>query len=65
MSQNSERLQWTFDEVDTRLKGIMENIYKNAKRNAELYAEPDDLVAGANITAFAKVADVMIAHGLV
>jgi len=65
MSQNSERLQWTFEEVDGRLKGIMENIYKNAKKNAELYADPDDLVAGANITAFAKVADVMLAQGLV
>ncbi|EKU71589.1 NADP-specific glutamate dehydrogenase [Selenomonas sp. F0473] len=65
MSQNSERLQWTFDEVDGRLKDIMVNIYKNAKKNAELYADPDDLVAGANITAFAKVADVMLAQGLV
>ena len=65
MSQNAERLQWTFDEVDGRLKDIMANIYKNAKKNAELYADPDDLVAGANITAFAKVADVMLAQGLV
>jgi len=65
MSQNSERRQWTFDKVDTRLKKIMANIYNNAKKNAELYADPDDLVAGANITAFAKVADVMLAHGLV
>ena len=65
MSQNSERLQWTFEEVDGRLKGIMENIYKNSKKNAELYADPDDLVAGANITAFAQVADVMLAQGLV
>ena len=65
MSQNSERRQWTFDKVDTRLKKIMANIYSSAKKNAELYADPDDLVAGANITAFAKVADVMLAHGLV
>ncbi len=65
MSQNSERLQWTFEEVDGRLKDIMENIYKNSKKNAELYADPDDLVAGANITAFAQVADVMLAQGLV
>jgi glutamate dehydrogenase (NADP+) len=65
MAQNSERLQWTFEEVDGRLKGIMKNIYENARKNAEKYAEPDDLVAGANITAFVRVADVMLAQGLV
>ena len=65
MSQNSERLQWSFEEVDDRLQKIMANIYLSAKANAEKYADPDDLVAGANITAFAKVADVMLAHGLV
>ena len=65
MSQNSERLQWTFEEVDNKLKDIMTNIYRSAKENAEKYAAPDDLVAGANITAFLKVADIMIAHGLV
>ena len=65
MAQNSERLQWTFEEVDGRLNGIMKNIYETAKKNAEAYADPDDLVAGANITAFKKVADVMLAHGLV
>lgn len=65
MAQNSERLQWTFEEVDERLKGIMKNIYTQAKKNAETYATPDDLVAGANITAFLKVANVMTAQGLV
>ena len=65
MAQNSERLQWTFEEVDGRLQGIMKNIYQSAKKNAEKYADPDDLVAGANITAFVKVADVMMAHGIV
>ena len=65
MAQNSERLQWTFEEVDGRLKDIMKNIYENARKNAEKYAEPDDLVAGANITAFVRVADVMLAQGLV
>ena len=65
MSQNSERLQWTFAEVDNKLKDIMANIYRCAKANAEKYADPDDLVAGANITAFVKVADIMLAHGLV
>lgn len=65
MAQNSERLQWSFEEVDNKLKEIMKNIYQNAKANAEKYADPDDLVAGANITAFIKVANVMIAQGLV
>ena len=65
MAQNSERLQWTLEEVDGRLKAIMKNIYENARRNAEKYADPDDLVAGANITAFVRVADVMLAQGLV
>lgn len=65
MSQNSERLQWTFEEVDGRLKDIMKNIYEGARKNAEKYATPDDLVAGANITAFVRVADVMLAQGLV
>ena len=65
MAQNSERLQWTFEEVDGKLNGIMKNIYESAKKNAEAYADPDDLVAGANITAFKKVADVMMVHGLV
>ena len=65
MAQNSERLQWTFEEVDERLKGIMKNIYENAKKNAEAYADPDNLVAGANITAFLKVAEAMLAQGLV
>lgn len=65
MAQNSERLQWTFEEVDGKLQGIMKNIYEQAKKNAEIYSDPDDLVAGANISAFVKVADVMLAHGLV
>ena len=65
MAQNSERLQWTFEEVDGRLKAIMKNIYESARKNAEKYADPDDLVAGANITAFVRVADVMLAQGLV
>ena len=43
----------------------MKNIYESAKKNAEKYADPDDLVSGANITAFSKVAEVMLAQGLV
>ena len=65
MAQNSERLPWTFEEVDGKRKDIMANIYKNAKASAEKYADPDDLVAGANITAFVRVAEIMMAQGLV
>ena len=65
MSQNSERLSWTFEEVDERLKGIMANIYNNAKKNAEEYGDPDNLVMGANIAGFKKVAEAMTAQGMV
>ena len=65
MSQNSERLSWTFEEVDERLKGIMANIYKNAKANAVEFGDPDNLVMGANIAGFKKVAEAMTAQGLV
>ncbi len=65
MSQNSERLSWTFEEVDERLKRIMTDIYQNSKKNAVEYGDPDNLVMGANISAFLKVADAMMAQGLV
>ena len=65
MSQNSERIRWSFEEVDNKLKDIMTDIFQQAKKNAEKYGMKDNLVAGANMTAFVKVADVMIAHGLV
>ena len=65
MSQNSMRLSWTFEEVDKKLEGIMTNIYTNAKAAAEKYGDPDNLVMGANISAFLKVANAMMAQGLV
>ena len=65
MSQNSMRLAWTFDEVDARLKGIMQNIYKNISDAAERYGVPGDYVAGANIAGFEKVANAMLAQGAV
>lgn len=65
MSQNSERLHWTFEEVDNKLKEIMENIYKNAKKNAEEFGDPDNLVMGANIAGFKKVAEAMSSQGIV
>jgi glutamate dehydrogenase (NADP+) len=65
MSQNSLRLSWTFEEVDERLKNIMKNIYANAAAAAEKYGCPGNLVAGANIAGFTKVADAMLAQGIV
>ena len=65
MSQNSLRLSWTFDEVDARLKGIMENIFAAIDSAAEEYGAKDNYVVGANIAGFLKVADAMLAHGCV
>ena len=68
MSQNSERLSWTFEEVDGKLKGIMETIYANisdaaARYNMTVGGNPD-YVAGANIAGFEKVVDAMLAQGV-
>jgi len=65
MSQNSLRLSWTREEVDGRLKGIMQAIHKAAFEAAKEYGEPGDYVLGANIAGFIKVADSMIDQGLV
>ncbi|WP_371363786.1 NAD-specific glutamate dehydrogenase [Sporomusa rhizae] len=65
MSQNSMRLAWSFEEVDAKLKTIMLNIYKNASKAAEEYGFKDNLVVGANIAGFIKVAEAMKAQGLV
>ncbi len=65
MSQNSERLSWTFEQVDEKLKDIMSKIYQNAKQNAEEFGDPDNLVMGANIAGFKKVAEAMSAQGIV
>ena len=64
MSQNSERLSWTFDEVDGKLKGIMEGIYKACADAAEKYGMKGDIQAGANIAGFLKVAEAMLAQGV-
>ena len=65
MSQNSERLSWTFEEVDSKLQGIMVNIYKNISEAAKEYGLEGDYVAGANIAGFKKVATAMEAQGVV
>ena len=64
MSQNSARLSWTFEEVDAKLKGIMKNIFHNAYNASVEYDCPGNLVNGANIAGFKKVADAMIAQGV-
>ncbi len=65
MSQNSQRLSWTFEEVDAKLKQIMVNIYHNIADAAKKYDLEGNYVAGANIAGFVKVADTMIAQGVV
>ena len=64
MSQNSMRLSWTFEEVDAKLHSIMVNIYKNAATTAKEYGFEGNLVVGANIAGFLKVADAMLAQGV-
>ena len=64
MTQNSERLSWTFEEVDAKLESIMKNIYKSCVDAAEEYGFGYDLVAGANIAGFKRVAEAMIAQGV-
>lgn len=65
MAQNSQRLSWTFEEVDQKLHQIMINIHKTAKETAKEYGTPDNLVNGANIAGFLKVTRAMMAQGLV
>jgi glutamate dehydrogenase (NADP+) len=64
MSQNSARLSWTFDDVDKRLKDIMINIVAQSMDAAQRFSTSDDLMSGANIAGFEKVADAMLAQGI-
>ena len=64
MSQNSLRLSWSFEEVDEKLHGIMTNIYRAAAEAAEQYGMKGNLVAGANIAGFLKVAEAMKWQGI-
>ena len=65
MAQNSTRLSWTFEEVDSKLHVIMKSIYQNSKKAAQEYNAPGNLVVGANIAGFIKVADAMIEQGVI
>ena len=65
MTQNSERLSWSFEEVDEKLHGIMVNIFAKAADAAERYGVPGNYVAGANIAGFEKVVEAMLAQGIV
>ena len=64
MSHNSERLSWTFEEVDAKLKNIMINITHNMDDAAKRYGFEGNYVVGANIAGFEKVADAMLAQGI-
>ncbi|MBQ9081098.1 MAG: NADP-specific glutamate dehydrogenase, partial [Clostridia bacterium] len=65
MSQNSMRYGWSAEEVDAKLKGIMKNIFEASYNAAKEYGMDGDLVAGANIAGFIKVAEAMLAQGVV
>ena len=65
MSQNSERLSWSFEEVDAKLKGIMVNLFHNIDDAAKKYGMDGNYVAGANIAGFEKVVNAMNAQGIV
>ena len=65
MSQNSMRLPWSREEVDARLKGIMKSIHDNAYQAAKEFGSEGNYVVGANIAGFVKVADAMLAHGVI
>jgi len=65
MTQNSERLSWTFEEVDSKLHDIMVNIFRNLDAAAKQYGMEGNYVAGANIAGFLKVADAMQAQGII
>lgn len=66
MSQNSQRLSWTFEEVDEKLKGIMKGIFEKCAESAKEYGDkPTNYVVGANIAGFLKVAEAMMAQGIV
>lgn len=65
MSQNSERLSWSFEKVDGMLDDIMKNIYETCRDTAKKYNEPNNLVLGANVAGFEKVAKAMLSQGLV
>ncbi|MDE6364377.1 MAG: NADP-specific glutamate dehydrogenase, partial [Lachnospiraceae bacterium] len=64
MSQNSERLSWSFEEVDAKLQNIMVNIYHNIDDAAKRYGMEGNYVAGANIAGFEKVVNAMLAQGV-
>ena len=65
MQQNASRDSWSFDYTDQRLHDIMSNIFKNIDKTSKEYGLEGDYVAGANIAGFKKVADAMLAQGVI
>jgi len=64
MTQNSERIYWQAEEVDAKLHQIMKDIYKSCAEAAEAAGQPGNLVVGANVAGFLKVADAMVWQGI-
>jgi len=65
MSQNAARQRWSFDDSELKLRGIMHGVHRAAYEAAERYGRPGDYVVGANTAAFVKVADAMLAQGVI
>ena len=65
MTQNTIRLSWSREEVELQLKKIMQNIHASCVRESSYYKKPGDYVLGANVAGFKKVADAMIAQGVI
>ncbi|MCY8597539.1 NADP-specific glutamate dehydrogenase, partial [Bacillus vallismortis] len=65
MAQNSARLSWPAEKVDAKLRDIMATIYRDSMTAAEKYGQPGDLITGANIAGFLKVADAMVSQGVI
>lgn len=65
MAQNSARMSWSFEKIDQELHKIIQNIYQNCMRSAEMYGHPGNLVVGASIYGFQRIADTMIALGVI
>jgi len=65
MSQNSQRLAWTFEEVDAKLQQMMANIFKNSDAAAKEYGKDGNFIIGANVAGFKKVAQAMLDQGII
>jgi glutamate dehydrogenase (NADP+) len=65
MQQNAQRVSWSFEDTEVKLENIMKGIHRLCYETADEYGDPGNYVLGANVAGFIKVADAMVAHGLV